>query len=105
VGLVAVHLVGDALVGESGGAGGGPGGVAVGVVAVVMGVKDVADGFGGEGFGDGDEFFSAGGVVGVDDDEVIAHLDDDGVAVTLGCVAEKEPNAWGDLLRGAGVGV
>ncbi len=43
LGFVAVHFVGDALVGESGGAGSGPHDVAVGVIAVRVRIEDEAD--------------------------------------------------------------
>lgn len=94
-GLPAIHLVGNALEGEGGGSGGGPGGVAVGVVAVGVGVEDVADGLGREGGDEGEELVGAAGVVGVDDDEVVAHFDDDSVGVAVG-VAGEEPDAGSD---------
>jgi len=94
--LVTVHLVDDAAVGEGGGAGGGPCGVAVAVVAVGVGVEDIAHWLGRERGHESDELFGAGGVVGVNDDEVVRHLDDDGVGVAFGGVAEKEPDAGCD---------
>ncbi len=52
-----------------------------------------------------DEFAGTAGIVGVDDDEIVLHLDDDVVAVALGGVAEEKPDARGDFLGGEGIGL
>src|SRR5207248_11498872 len=104
--LIALHFVGDALIGDGDGAHLGPDRVAVGMVAMVVRVEDELDGLGGDLLGVIDHFARTAGEIGVDDDEVILHLDDGVVAVALVLdVAFAEPDAGGDLFDGVGLGI
>ena len=97
--LVAIHFVDDALLGEGRCAGIGPDNVAVGMVAMGMGVEDEQDRFGRELVDVANQFAGAAGVIGINDDEVVLHLDDDVVAITLRRIAEEKPDAVGNFER------
>src|SRR5579875_469029 len=101
----ALHLFSNALECEGGGAGLGPEHVAVDVVAVVVGVENVADGLGGDAFHIGHGGAGAAGIIGVDDDDVIFHLDNDVVGVALIEIAFAEPDSRRHDAHGLGIGL
>ena len=95
--FVTLHLFGDSHVRQGGCASLGPDWIAVGMVAVVMSIEDVLDGFGRDAVGGFQGESRAAGEIGVDDDQVILHLDDDVVGVAeVREVAFTEPDAGND---------
>ena len=100
LGLVTLHLLRHPDIGQRRRAHFGPDGVSVGVVAVVVRVENVLDGLAGKLLRVGRGQARAGGEVGVDDDEIVLHLNDDVIAMPLLLdVAFAEPNAGYDLLN------
>jgi len=106
LGLIAFHLVDDTFVRKRGGAGFGPDGIAVGVITVMVGIEDVADRFGGEFADVGESGLRAAREVGVNDYQIVFHLDDDVVAMALAFdVAFAKPDALDDFLDCVRLGI
>src|ERR1039458_9405602 len=73
--------------------------------SVVVGVEDVFDGLGREAFAIGHGAARAAGKVGIDDHQIIFHLDDHVIAVALFHIAFAEPDTGSDQANGFRRGV
>jgi hypothetical protein len=70
-----------------------------------MRVEDEKDGFGREPVNVTDQFAGAAGIIGVDDDKVVLHLDHDVIAVAFRRIAGEKPDTVGNPERVEAIGV